>query len=401
MLHDEDPALRWKPDELVVDTRYLEPVEDRLRKLRVEVANARDDIDSDPNLGLTLLRNLQQMTSSGCLKPLVDLDAVLADLRYGFAAENDGWVPEMGKNRLSDVVFPSPNPDIHLDTLPVSESRPGWADLLDGPAADRRLEVRRKEPVRVGVVDTTLVPHETMIGVEEKGVKWHEKHPVPMRAGHARFVAGLIRKQAPAATIILRPAMGSTGTGTLWTAAQQISAFASDKVDVLNLSMGCRTADGQPPLAISRAIAQIGPDTVVVASAGNHGDVVGMVDGVTRKSPVWPAALPGVVAVGAIDENEKLASFSPDLPWIDHLECGVDVISSYISAPEVDLGDGTLRPFKGWARWSGTSFAAANLTGRIAGLMASNNGLSALEALSQICKMHPIPNRWSSIMRRR
>jgi membrane-anchored mycosin MYCP len=62
---------------------------------------------------------------------------------------------------------------------------------------------------------------------------------------------------------------------------------------------------------MSRAIALIGPNTVVVAAAGNHGGIEGMVDGFTKKSAVWPAALPDVVAVGAIDENGKARLFQP------------------------------------------------------------------------------------------
>ena len=42
-------------------------------------------------------------------------------------------------------------------------------------------------------------------------------------------------------------------------------------VQVLNLSLGCSTADGQAPMVLERAIAQLTPTMAVVAAAGNHG----------------------------------------------------------------------------------------------------------------------------------
>jgi membrane-anchored mycosin MYCP len=364
MPQEQRSTLPWESDQLVVDTTYAERVVERLRCLNVEVGDA----DEDPNLGLTLLRDLTEKTTleeytRGKTAPdkypkLADLDSILAELRNGFAAECGGWAPEMGKNRIADVVFPSPNPEIHVGRqYPVAEPEPIWhADPTAG------------EGVHVGIVDTPFVPHKSLPDVEVAGeLQFKPSTPLPVRAGHSTFVAGLIQAKAPAAKITVRAGMNSTGTGTLWNAAKEIAAFAfaEEELDILNLSLGCRTADGRPPLLISRAIAKFGTKTLVVASAGNHGEIKGMVDGATRRSPVWPAALPGVVAVGAVDEDGKPAAFSPDLPWVNRHARGVDEVSSYVSE-KVKLDEGEEQEFYGWARWSGTSFAAANLTGEIA-----------------------------------
>src|SRR5205823_5768473 len=50
-----------------------------------------------------------------------------------------------------------------------------------------------------------------------------------------------------------------------------IVEFGRTGMDILNLSFACYTEDGQPPLALSTAIARLDPNIVVVAAAGNHG----------------------------------------------------------------------------------------------------------------------------------
>ena len=81
---------------------------------------------------------------------------------------------------------------------------------------------------------------------------------------------------------------------------------------------------------------------VVVASAGN--------DAMSR--PVFPAALPGVVGVGAFGPAGP-AAFTNFGPWVNACAPGVDLVGIFFSwsdQPE------HLR-FRGWAIWSGTSFA--------------------------------------------
>ena len=72
---------------------------------------------------------------------------------------------------------------------------------------------------------------------------------------------------------------------------------------MLNLSLGTTTTDDEPPVALEAAVdlieemaAEQDRDVLIVAAAGNYGDC----------RPVWPAALRGVVAVGAL--TQQLAS---------------------------------------------------------------------------------------------
>jgi membrane-anchored mycosin MYCP len=137
-------------------------------------------------------------------------------------------------------------------------------------------------------------------------------------------------------------------------------------MDILNLSLVCYTDDGKAPMAISTAIDRLDPDIVVVAAAGNHGAY--SADG-QGKRPAWPAALDDVVAVGAADDRGQRADFSPEAPWVDLLAPGKDLLSTFLTGDvrvRTEDGGESVRRYEGFARWSGTSFAAALVSGAIA-----------------------------------
>ena len=112
--------------------------------------------------------------------------------------------------------------------------------------------------------------------------------------------------------------------------------------------------------ALADAIADLdGAGTVVVASAGNDATC----------APQYPAVLPEVVAVGALDANRNPAPFTNYGPWVRACTLGVDVVSSFFDGfngdgPVVDGADAD--DFRGWARWSGTSFAAPRVVAALA-----------------------------------
>jgi subtilisin family serine protease len=95
-----------------------------------------------------------------------------------------------------------------------------------------------------------------------------------------------------------------------------------------------------------RAVQQGG--TVVVASAGNDASC----------RPTIPASLPGVVSVGGIGPGGP-APFSNYGPWVRACAPAVDLVSTFFDGlPATNSALSDLDDFKGWARWSGTSFAA-------------------------------------------
>jgi subtilisin family serine protease len=240
--------------------------------------------------------------------------------------------------------------------------------------------------VTVGVLDTRIASHDWLEGgwtaPSSAILSPPPGRPYRPEEGHATFIAGLILSQAPGATVRVRQVLNEQAQADCWTVAKEIVEFGqTGGLDILNLSFACYTEDGQPPLALSTAIDRLDPNIVVVAAAGNHGNLIepesaesfGNQDLIERehnmRKPAWPAALDRVIAVGATqDGGNSLAAFTPrDAEWIDLVVDGVDLLSTYLTG-DVEVDPATKRSikFSGWARWSGTSFAAALASGKIA-----------------------------------
>lgn len=191
-------------------------------------------------------------------------------------------------------------------------------------------------------------------------------------AGHGTFVTGVVRKHAPDADIEVEGVLTSFGDGDDWQLSQRVvELLERAEPDVVNMSFGCYTEDGEPPLAMSEAVRLLQEKgAVVVASAGN--------DATCRRS--WPAALPGVIAVGALDCSHP-AWFSNHGPWVDASAPGVGVISTFVfhDGPATEMGGFDPDRFEGWAMWSGTSFAAPKVAAAIAVEM-NRSGVDAATA---------------------
>jgi subtilisin family serine protease len=201
-----------------------------------------------------------------------------------------------------------------------------------------------------------------------------------LQAGHGTFVAGVLRQAAPDVSFDPEVALSGTGVGD-----EEMLVAAIDRLDrrtaVLNLSLGCRTQDDVPPLPIADRIAALGRRVVVVAAAGNA----------RSDRPAWPAALPEVVAVAAVTggaDGTVPAPYSNFGSWVDACAEGTRT-STYVTGV-LDVGPAPEK-FDGFARWSGTSFAAPHVAGRIAALMTAK-GVSAREAADALLdqkRWHP------------
>ena len=73
-----------------------------------------------------------------------------------------------------------------------------------------------------------------------------------------------------------------------------------------------------------------------------------------------------MVGVGAVDADGR-SVFSNFGPWVDASAPGVDVVSTFFTEFDDTDADGVcVDRYRGWASWSGTSFAAPKVAGAIA-----------------------------------
>ncbi|HPI40485.1 MAG TPA: S8 family serine peptidase [Pseudobdellovibrionaceae bacterium] len=125
---------------------------------------------------------------------------------------------------------------------------------------------------------------------------------------------------APQAKLLMGRVCSTQGCSNI-AIANGINWGISQKVDVISLSLGGNMSTPSERMAIATALKS---GVTVVAASGN--------DGTNKVS--YPAALPGVIAVGAVDAELKKASFSQYGPEISVVAPGVAVVST------VPMGEG-------------------------------------------------------------
>jgi subtilisin family serine protease len=188
-----------------------------------------------------------------------------------------------------------------------------------------------------------------------------------LAAGHGTFVAGIVRQVAPRAEVTVYRAVDSDGVGTEVTVACEMIRAVKEGAQIINLSLGCQTHDDLPPIAIAAALDVIGEwerdhgrKVVIVAAAGNYGDA----------RPCWPAAFGRVVSVAALAPDLLPAPWSSHGFWVTCSTIGHGLLSTYVAGRESPLLVPTPFDFgpDAWATWSGTSFAAPQITGALARL---------------------------------
>lgn len=268
--------------------------------------------------------------------------------------------------------------DLPRPAAPLPPPTPPPASSLSLAAPDPSASAM--PPVTVAVLDTGLSPHPWYEATEWYAEQRDEvievldandDYELDAQAGHGTFVAGVILQRAPGAHIRAHRVIGSDGVGDELTIIKALTWLAAwGEADLVNLSIGCHTYDDRPSPLVAQAIALLGRRTVVVACAGNA----------ATDRPFWPAALKPVIAVAALDGDDR-AWFSNYGWWVDACAPGVGVASCFIrfDGPRPRVNGLDPDRFQGYATWSGTSFAAPAVTGAIASL-ANREGLPIMTA---------------------
>jgi subtilisin family serine protease len=148
-------------------------------------------------------------------------------------------------------------------------------------------------------------------------------------------------------------ALDASGRGWPFNIAEAIRYAADSGARVINLSLtlGTDPNPGDVALMCEATAYALAKDAVVVAASGNASRV-------SLRPVSYPAACPGVVAVGASTQTDARADFSNGSNRLDLIAPGVGITSTLAT------GDGAYGYFP--TSGSGTSFAAPHVAGAAA-----------------------------------
>jgi len=209
--------------------------------------------------------------------------------------------------------------------------------------------------VRVAVIDTGILEHLDGVSgsVDGDGYDFVDDDADPTETqngldddadgladelhGHGTFVASLVVAVAPSARIVPFRVLDADGIGTSSAVASAITFAANRGVAVINLSVWV-PAEVQVVREAIDSARLLGVQ--VVAAAGNTG----------ARDAESPTPAAGVLLVTSVAQDDTLPGFATYGSLVS------------LSAPGVDLHGAYPQP-PGTARWSGTSFSAALVSG--------------------------------------
>jgi subtilisin family serine protease len=173
------------------------------------------------------------------------------------------------------------------------------------------------------------------------------------RANNGIGIAGI----APASTLMPIKVLDDGGFGWISDVVDGVDWARTHGADIINLSLGGPLYPEQVALFQPTFSAARSAGILVVAASGNSGS----------SRIFYPAALNGVVSVGAVDETDAIAEFSTFNRAVDLTAPGVETLSLSALDPS------------GYERASGTSMASPHVVGVAALIRAARPDLTVAE----------------------
>ncbi|PIQ27849.1 hypothetical protein COW36_08525 [bacterium (Candidatus Blackallbacteria) CG17_big_fil_post_rev_8_21_14_2_50_48_46] len=237
--------------------------------------------------------------------------------------------------------------------------------------------------VTVAVLDTGVdYDHPDLQGRVIKGADYVDKDYEPKDMhGHGTHVAGIIAAQmnnsegvtglAPQVKIMAVRVLDANGSGSLFTIAKGIAYAANNGAKVINLSLGSPPGGG-----VMRTLANFlagyaeRKGALIVAAAGNDGGAIG-----------YPAAASKFLCVGAINQQNQLASFSNRGAELDVVAPGVGILSTF---PTYEVTANKMGLPQKYATLNGTSMATPMVSAQAALIWSLHPYLSPAEVREKI-----------------
>ncbi len=252
------------------------------------------------------------------------------------------------------IVIPTsvPNPTFTPEPTPVANREPlPWG--VDHINVENLWNTTQGENIRVAVIDTGADTEHSDLLVSG-GINTIDNSSFDDDNGHGTHVSGTIAATengegvigvAPKVKLFAVKALNKDGTGYVSDIIEGIDWAIDNNIDVINLSIGATEYSQTFHDAIKRAS---DAGIIIVAAAGNDG-----------KSVNYPAKFSEVIAVSAIDSDDKVPSWSSRGDEIEFASPGVNITSTWY--------DGDFKTI------SGTSMASPHVAGIVALILSQNN----------------------------
>ena len=239
---------------------------------------------------------------------------------------------------------------------PASASSTGVVIAVPAPA--------RGGPLHVGLIDSGVdARHPALVNaiVQRHGCD-DGAHPAAHGTAVASLMigqAGLFRSALPRATLYAGDAFCDAPTGgSVEAIARELAWLARMQVAVVNISLV-----GPPNQILQRLIAHaVAQGMLIVAAVGNDGPAA---------PPLYPAAWPGVVGVGAVDGRLRLLPEGARGPQVMFVAPGADMAAA---------ANGK----SGFVPVRGTSFAAPFVAGLLAATYQTASPVGARAAIARL-----------------
>lgn len=214
--------------------------------------------------------------------------------------------------------------------------------------------------VKIAVLDTGIARHSDLTiagGVAFTGRSYVDDN------GHGTHVAGIIAARdntigvvgvAPEALLYAVKVLDRKGSGYVSDVVAGIDWAISEKMDIINMSLGSSSKSDALETAVNKAYDN---GILLVAAAGNSGTINTSIQNVE-----YPAKFSSVIAVAATDTVDLRASFSSTGPEVEVSAPGVNIKSTYLNNSYVTM--------------SGTSMATPMVSGDLALLIQANPTLT-------------------------
>ncbi len=302
----------------------------------------------NPAMGMSLV------TVSGARAASTNDQQALAALRSNPAIEfaEPNYIMTLNKPIISNEPIPVSQPDAFTPNDPLNDKVYG----LKLTQAPQGWAIEKGKPNTViAIVDTGVDPNHPDLA--PKLLKGYDvvKDSTDMAdpQGHGTHCAGTaaaatnngigVAGFAPDVKILPVRVLGDDGSGSYADVANGIIWAADNGANVISMSLGGPSNSAVITNAVKHALSK---GALLVAAAGNDGN----------NKPGYPAAITGVLAVGASDVNDKIARFSQFGPHLSVAAPGVNIMSTFPTTPSG-------MPGKDYGAISGTSMATPAVAG--------------------------------------